>query len=227
MANDQRANNQTYKEPGMTLEHREQGETRQQILVLLRRHSQMTAAELSDALGIGAVGVRQHLALLERDGLVHTAGVRRGVGRPSHLYGLAAAAETLFPKRYDRLVMDALAFVETQGGPAAVDELFARRRHQLAEQYAPQLAGKSRAEQVATLAAILTEQGYMCECEQLPDGTLMLVEHNCPVDCVARDYPQACSNELKLYQDILGVPLVREEVISEGGSCCRYRISDE
>lgn len=211
----------------MTLEHREQGETRQQILVLLRRHSQMTAAELSEALGIGAVGVRQHLALLERDGMVHTAGVRRGVGRPSHLYALAEAAEMLFPKRYDRLVMDALAFVETQGGPAAVDELFARRRRQLAEQYAPQLAGKSRAEQVATLAVILTEQGYMCECEQLPDGTFILVEHNCPVDCVARDYPQACSNELKLYQDILGVPLVREEAISEGGSCCRYRISDE
>jgi predicted ArsR family transcriptional regulator len=211
----------------MTLEHREQGETRQQILVLLRRQSQMTATELSDELGIGAVGVRQHLALLERDGLVHTAGVRRGVGRPSHLYALSEAAEALFPKRYDRLVMDALAFVETQGGTPAIEELFARRRDQLAEQYAPQLAGKSRAEQVATLAALLTEQGYMCECQQLPDGTFILVEHNCPVDCVVRDYPQACANELKLYQDLLGVPLVREETISEGGNCCRYRISPE
>ena len=99
----------------MTLEHREQGETRVQILQLLRRHGQMTAAELSDALGIGAVGIRQHLALLDRDGLVHTAGVRRGVGRPSHLYGLTGQAEALFPKRYDRLVMDALAFVQGQG----------------------------------------------------------------------------------------------------------------
>ena len=26
---------------------------------------------------------------------------------------------------------------------------------------------------------------------------------------------------------VLGVPLVREETISEGGSCCRYRISAE
>src|SRR5215216_3789160 len=53
----------------MMLDHREQGETREQILALLRRNSTMTAAELSDALGIGAVGVRQHLALLDRDGL--------------------------------------------------------------------------------------------------------------------------------------------------------------
>jgi predicted ArsR family transcriptional regulator len=211
----------------MTVQHREQGETRTQILTLLRRRGQMTAAELSEELGIGAVGVRQHLALLERDGLVLAAGVRRGVGRPSHLYALTEAAEALFPKRYDRLVMDALAFVEAQGGPAAVDHLFAERRRRLTEQVAPRLAGKSRAEQVAALATILTEQGYMCECQQLPDGSFALVEHNCPIDCVARDHRQACEHELRLYEDVLGIPLVREETIAEGGACCRYRIAAE
>ena len=55
----------------------------------------------------------------------------------------------------------------------------------------------------------------------------VLIEHNCPVDCVARDYHQACEHELKLYEDVLGVPLVREEIISEGGTCCRYRIGAE
>lgn len=211
----------------MTLEHREQGETRAQILTLLRRRGQMTAAELSDALGIGAVGVRQHLALLDRDGLVHACGVRRGVGRPSHLYTLTIKSEALFPKRYDRLALDALAFVEAQGGEMAIDQLFAERRRKLTAQYAPRLAGKHRADQVAELAAILTEQGYMCEWEQLPDGGFAVIEHNCPVDCVARDYPQSCEHELKLYEDVLGVALVREETLSEGGSCCRYRISAE
>jgi predicted ArsR family transcriptional regulator len=211
----------------MALDHREQGETREQILALLRRHGNMTAAELSTALGIGAVGVRQHLALLDRDGLVRTIGVRRGVGRPSHLYALTSNAEALFPKRYDRMALDALAFVEARGGPEAIDQLFAERRHQLMAQYAPRLAGKCRTEQVAELATILNEQGYMCECEQLPSGELVLVEHNCPVDCVARDYHQACEHELKLYEDVLGIPLIREETISEGGSCCRYRIGAE
>src|SRR5689334_9695927 len=126
---------QNQQEGRMILEHREQGETREQILTLLRRQGQMTAAELSDALGIGAVGVRQHLALLDRDGLVRTAGVRRGVGRPSHLYALTEHAEALFPKRYDRLAMDALASADARGGPEALDQLFAERRHQLTAQY--------------------------------------------------------------------------------------------
>ena len=206
------------------LEHREQGHTRQEILDLLRRRGQMTAAELSESLGIGAVGVRQHIALLERDDLVYTAAVRRGVGRPSHLYALTAAAEALFPRRYDRMLMDALEFISEQGGSAAIDSFFARRRSKLAEQYAPRLAGRPRAAQVAALAEILTEQGYMAEWRELPDGAFALVEHNCPVDCAAREYHQACSHELALYEDILGIPLVREETISEGGACCRYRI---
>lgn len=208
----------------LILEHREQGETRRQILDLLRRQGEMTASELSDSLGIGAVGVRQHLALLERDGLVHAAGVRRGVGRPSHLYALTPTAEAMFPKRYDRLVLDALAFVEAQGGAQAIDQLFAARRRRLTELYTPRLLGKSHAAQVTELAVILNEQGYMCETEQLPDGSFVLVEHNCPVDCVARGYHNACEHEIALYQDILGAPLVRDETISEGGTCCRYRI---
>nr|AIA14073.1 Bacterial regulatory protein, arsR family [uncultured bacterium] len=208
----------------MSLEQREQGATRNQILELLRRNGQMTAAELSETLGIGAVGVRQHLALLERDNMVRAMGVRRGVGRPSHLFALTQTAEALFPRRYDRIALDAIAFVEQSGGPQAVDQLFASRREKLRAQFAPRLAGKNPVEQVAELATILTEQGYMCDWEQLPDGTLTLIEHNCPVDCVARDYPQACSQELILYEEILGVPITRDLTIAQGANCCRYRV---
>jgi predicted ArsR family transcriptional regulator len=206
-------------------EHREQGETRQQILHLLRRRSPLTAAELSDALGIGAVGVRQHLALLERDGLVHIAGVRRAVGRPSHLYALTPAAESLFPRSYDRIALDALAFVRASGGELAIEELFGARRERLVAQLAPQLAGRPLAEQVRALAAILNEQGYMCDVHERDDGAFVLTQHNCPIDCVARAYPQACAHELRLYETVLGVALARDETISDGGSCCRYTIN--
>lgn len=211
----------------MALEHREQGETRQQILGLLRRSGAMTAAELSEALGIGAVGVRQHLALLERDSLVQIADVRRGVGRPSHLYALTPDAEALFPKRYDKLAIDAIEFIASVGGEAAIDQFVAQRREKLTTQFAPRLVGKVRAEQVAELAAVLNEQGYMAEWSQEADGSFTLSEHNCPVDCVAREYSQLCSHELTLYENLLGAPIAREETMSEGGTCCRYRIPAE
>jgi predicted ArsR family transcriptional regulator len=209
------------------MEHREQGETRTNIMTLLRRRGQMTAAELSAELGVGAVGIRQHLAVLERDGLVHVNARRRGIGRPSHLYALTDAAEAHFPRRYDRLVLEALAVVQATGGDVAVDRVFANRAAQLERQCQARLAGRSRAEQVAALAGLLTEHGYMCEWRANPDGSFMLTEHNCPVDCVARDYPQACAHELRLYERLFGGSVVREETIASGGRCCRYHIAAE
>jgi predicted ArsR family transcriptional regulator len=208
----------------MIVDRKEQGSTRQSILQLLRRHGPMTALELSDALSVGAVGVRQHLALLERDGLVFISGLRRNVGRPSHLYGLTAEAEERFPKRYDTLALDVIACVGEVGGAEAVDHVLAARRGAAARELAPALAGKSRAEQVAILAGVLAEQGYMCEWEQHPDGSFLLTEYNCPVDCVARRHPQICAHEILLYEELLGVPLTREGTIAAGAHCCCYRI---
>lgn len=209
---------------GMSLDRKEQGSTRQSILQLLRRHGEMTALELSEALGVGAVGVRQHLALLERDLLVRIAGLRRNVGRPSHVYALTAEAEERFPRRYDLLALDVIGYMGEVAGPEVVDQVLALRRAEMVRALAPALAGKCRGDQVAALAAILAEQGYMCEWEQAPDGSFLLTEYNCPVDCVARKHPQLCAQEILLYEDLLGVPVEREGTIAEGAHCCRYRI---
>jgi predicted ArsR family transcriptional regulator len=205
------------------VERKEQGSTRQSILRLLRHHGQMTATELSQELNIGAVGVRQHLALLERDGLVEVAGLRRSIGRPSHLYTLTSEAERCFPKSYDRLAINILHHIEEYGGTEAVREALASHRQTLLESYAPRLAGKPLDERVAELANLLNEQGHMCEYEQLPNGAYALIIHNCPVDCVAHQYKQLCAQDMDLYQELLGVSLVRETSIADGDIYCRYR----
>lgn len=208
----------------MMAERKEQGSTRQSILQLLRRNGEMTALELSERLRVGAVGVRQHLALLERDGLVRIAGLRRSIGRPSHLYVLTSEAEERFPKRYDRLALEMLVYLNEFGGPSAVEHVFVRRREDLWRDLAPSFASMSRPEQLAALAAFLVDQGYMCEWEQDTDGSYLLIEYNCPVDCVARQCPQLCAQELQLYKDLLGAPVEQESTIAHGSHCCRYRI---
>jgi predicted ArsR family transcriptional regulator len=208
----------------MSIERKEQGTTRQSILQLLRRHGQMTALELSESLCIGAVGVRQHLATLDRDGLVEISGLRRSVGRPSHLYILTPEAESRFPKRYDRIALDLIGYVAEVGGDLAVDALFTHRREAAERDLRPRLVGRPRAEQVAILAAILVEQGYMCEHEQLDDGSFLLTEYNCPVDCIARQHPQLCAQEIQLYEDLIGALIERQSTIAQGGHCCRYHI---
>ncbi len=208
----------------MKVERREQGATRRSILQLLRRHHQLTALDLSAALDIGAVGIRQHLTALEREGLVYICGLRRNVGRPAHVYALTERAEAFFPKRYERLVCELIDSVAATGGEAAVTEMLERRRAMLSADLTARLAGKSRPEKVAMLAETLAEQGYMCECEQLENGDLVMTQYNCPFDCVARRYPQMCDQELRLYEEVLEADIERDTTIAAGGYCCRYRI---
>ena len=54
----------------------------ERILFLLKTRAPLTASDLARDLGITAMGVRQHLARLEADGLVAFADERKSVGRP-------------------------------------------------------------------------------------------------------------------------------------------------
>src|SRR5437660_5275336 len=73
--------------------------TRGRIVMLLRRSSR-TVDELALDLSLTDNAVRAHLATLERDGLVHQSGARRGGSKPASLYALSAEAEQLFPRAY-------------------------------------------------------------------------------------------------------------------------------
>ncbi len=203
---------------------REHGDTQRRVLDVLRRNGQMTAGELSAALGIGPVGVRQHLAQLENEGLVLIAGVRRSVGRPSHLYELSPAAAALFPQSYDRLAIELLAFLDDRG-PGEVSEFFAQRAARFLRQHGGRLAGDTLGARISALAVVLAEHGYMPELHAKADGSYELVQHNCPIQCVAQCYTQSCASELQLYERILGTPVTRSETIADGGRCCHYHIA--
>lgn len=207
-----------------TRERKEHGATRQSILQLLRRHGRLTALDISETLEIGAVGIRQHLATLERDGLVAVCGLRRSVGRPSHLYQLTERAEAQFPKHYDTLAADLLDTLAVIDDGNVLEQVLASRCHAQIAALAPQLNGTSRAVRVEQLTELLVHQGYMCECEQLEDGSHRLTKYNCPIDCVARRYPVFCQQELTLYSSLIGAPIVQESTIAAGAHCCRFHI---
>ena len=74
--------------------------TRQQIVDYLRRQGRATVKELDVYLGLTSTGVRQHLTVLEREGLVEAHEERGHVGRPALVYQLTDKGDGLYPKRY-------------------------------------------------------------------------------------------------------------------------------
>src|SRR5687768_15199572 len=94
--------------------------TRGRVLSLLR-WGPRTVNELADALGVTDNAVRIHLSSLERDGLIHQEGVRRGASKPSNVYRLSTEAESLFPKAYATVLAEVLGLVREQQGEAGLE----------------------------------------------------------------------------------------------------------
>ena len=202
--------------------------TRRAILNLVKRNGPMGAGEVARALGLTPAAIRLQLGRLEEDGLLArdtAAGATSRRGRPAHTYTLTTAAEALYPKRYGDLTTELLGYL---GGPdgAQVDDLFEQRRRRRVEGALPRLAHLSFDEQVAALAAILDEDGYLAEAERLPDGSWRITEHNCAILTVAHGFAQACTSELAFIRDALpGATVRRVAHLMDGAHVCAYVVS--
>jgi predicted ArsR family transcriptional regulator len=206
-----------------TAEQREQpepgrGATRERILELLRRRGRLSAPRLAGLLDLTTVGIRRHLALLERDGLVTASTEKPKRGRPTATYRLTDAGHETFPRHYDELAREALTFLKGQDA-AVLGQFLAWRNQRLAASYAGLVEGATLEERTEALAEVLTQQGYMAEVESAPGG-LRLCQHNCTVEHLASELPDLCASEAKLFEQLLGAPVSREATIARGAVRC-------
>jgi predicted ArsR family transcriptional regulator len=198
------------------------GGTRERILVLLRRHGRLSAPGLAQLLQLTSVGVRRHLAVLERDGLVASALEKPRRGRPAAVYRLTDAGLETFPRHYDEVAREALAFLKDRDA-AALSQFLAWRNERLAASYAGRVEGATLAERTDALAEVLNEQGFMAEVEPT-DGGLRLCQHNCTVEHLATELPDLCASEAELFERLLGTRVERETTIVDGAVRCETRI---
>lgn len=198
--------------------------TRQAALRALKAAGTADAEALAAQLGITPSAVRQHLGDLRSAGLVRSRPARGGTGRPRLRYELTAAGHALFPTAYDELALALLDGVEAEE-PELLDRLFERRRQRRVERARQRLAGLAFADQVAEMARILDEDGYVARCEPMPDGAWRIVEHHCAIFSVAKRYGQACTTELAFLREALpGVSIERVAHLVAGAHHCAYEL---
>ena len=199
--------------------------TRWNILGVLKLKGSQTVKELSEELRITSMGVRQHLASLERDGLVQYRTESRGRGRSSHVYSLTISGDECFPRGYEHFANELIEIVQELDDSAGIERLFQRRAERREAVYRTRIRGKTVGERVRELAQLRTEEGFMASCENLGDGTFRLVETNCAIYRVASKCAEACEAELRLFQRVLdGTDVTRDNHIAGGDRRCAYRV---
>jgi predicted ArsR family transcriptional regulator len=197
---------------------------RADILIELKRAGGLTAKDLAALLDVSLNAVRHHLKELEAGGVVEYRRERRGVGAPSHTYGLTPAGEALFPRRSEELVGQILDFAaSTQGVRGAIVAALEDRYLQMADRLESELSGANASTRLEAVARVLEDEGYMAEWS-VADGRIRLTEHHCAVRTVAERFPELCEAEARFLEQVLGAGVERRLHILDGCRACEYHI---
>jgi predicted ArsR family transcriptional regulator len=197
---------------------------RSAIIELLKSGGPMSAEQLAGELRVSKVSIRRHLAVLESDGLVQHQKQLKDRGRPGFLFNLTEKAECLFPRTYDEFTRGLLRQVEKQFGKAGVECVLEAQANEQIEQLKAKTEGLEFEDCLSSLAHHVSELGFEADVSAREDGSFELCQRNCPVESVASAYPQICTQELRVYREVLDCEVTCECQISDGARMCAYRV---
>ncbi|HTT44878.1 MAG TPA: hypothetical protein VMH38_02525 [Thermoplasmata archaeon] len=195
-------------------------------LTLLKRAPDSSLEQVANGLGISKVAALGHMQRLESDGLVERSYLAGHVGRPRVLFRLTDRGSTLFPQAYTEMSRCALEFIEKRLGRPAVAELLSQRASEVADRNWSRLQSGPLPARVAELARVRTEGGYMAEIGGRRPGVVELREHNCPILALARQYPEACETERRMFESVLRAKVEVSHRVVAGDPVCRFLIRE-
>lgn len=196
-------------------------DSRSEILHALLQHKLdgLTLEELATYLGISRPAVRQHVSVLERDGLVEVSGRRMATGgRPSRTYGLTPEGLERFPRQYEMLAEGMLATVREELGEEALDALLARMAVDLAGRHRDELADLPEPARQEAVVTLMNRLGYDARLQ--PDGSIVAI--NCVFHKLAAKTRAVCRYDEKLLTALLGYGVKLSGCIRDGQNACSF-----
>jgi DeoR family transcriptional regulator, suf operon transcriptional repressor len=198
--------------------------TRHEILDYIRRHGEATVRGLAELLSLTPTGIRQHLNVLEREGLVTVHEARGRVGRPALVYTLTPEGNALFPSRYDDLSNLLLDEIRAIAGSKGLQSVLMRVAARSAEPYEPALKSLAPGERVEAAARIINERGQVADLDATKDGEYQINQYTCPFPNVARSHSGVCALEVEFVRRLTGGDARLVRSLLRGDKCCTYRI---
>ena len=177
--------------------------------------------ELCGDLGVTATAVRQRLGRLVAAGLVSRREVREGRGRPHHSYSINDRGLRELGDNYSELA--AVLWSELRSIPDGEVRraILSSIQETLASRYSRGVDGRTVPERIEQLRQRLAESGFDVEVDA--DGRLpILRENNCPYYDLATTDPAICELEQRVFERVLGTPVVLTHRCVDGHHCCEF-----
>ena len=208
--------------------------TRDRVAREVLEQGPVSAADLATTLGLTPAAVRRHLDVLLDAGHVAVweapSGAPRGRGRPARRFVLTDAGHAAREGGYDDLAASALQFLAQVAGQDAVKQFADQRVADLERRFADvvEAAGPDPQARARALASVLSAEGYAASTRDVTLGqaTLgtQLCQGHCPVQHVARQFPQLCEAETEAFSRLLGVHVQRLATLAHGEHVCTTHV---
>ncbi|MGB3460187.1 MAG: ArsR family transcriptional regulator [Halobacteriota archaeon] len=198
-------------------------DARAEILNFLKRQDSYVD-ELSSKLGISSTATRQHLAILERDGLLKRTLVKEKMGRPKIFYSLTERAEAFFPKAYSEFFKWIIRDMIEREGVEMVREMMARMGAEQASYYKERLKGNGDVESVMEL---LNDLGSFAVLER-DNGQIFIKEYNCLIYEIAMEFGEdMCEFDRSFIGGLLNSNVELKSCMARGDRFCSFALNRE
>lgn len=200
---------------------RQFGATTRGRLVAALRRGQRSVEELAEALDVTPNAVRAQLAILERDGVVESAGIRRdgAVGKPATLYAISRDSSALFSSAYAPMLGAVLRELGSRMPPEELESLLRDAGRRIAPELPPRATLDDRAR---ASAAFLAGLGADAELVQTKAG-YEIRGYGCPLSDAVSCCPATCAALEALLTQVTGVE-VHEHCDRSDIPSCRFSI---
>ena len=202
----------------------------QQLVSYLKLRGPQSIKVLAKHLNMTTMGVRQHLHALNDDGIATTTGpIDQKRGRPAFFWTLTKNGHSLFNDRHSLFITEFLEDLKkTEHGAIALNEALEIRQQRVQHEYEKDLsyAGETLNEKVLAIASLRNSKGYLSEARLLPNGWLLIENHN-PI-FAAEKYLQAyIDSDLILLNFLLSglATVTRTESLLDGERRSAFKIT--
>ena len=197
------------------------GPSRERILsLLLHAPGPVSIPALAAQLGISRNATHQHVATLERAGLVERGESISTGGRPSQGFRLSATGHAMFPRQYALLASKLVAELGRVVGPEALPDALARLGTEIAGELTPQVTATGD-DPIPAIAALMRTLGYEARFDEASDEP-EIEAHNCVFHDLAMRDATVCAIDLALLRTLSGRSVEHRRCMARGERSCRF-----
>ncbi len=178
--------------------------TRGRIVSLLRQGG-LTAEDLSSRLKLTTNAIREHLAKMERDGLVRRGGQRPGTTRPAYVFELTAEIEQWLSQAYLPVLAHLVDACASTLPGEQVNALMRQVGRNVAAGVSPKRKPASIRSRIVLASRLLNAQlGAVTHVET--NGAYVIRGRSCPLAALTGKHPSVCLAVESLVSDVVGRP---------------------